>query len=138
MACSPATPAPMTKTLAGARVPAAVVSIGRMRPIASAPISTALYPAIVACEESASIDCAFVVRGTSSIAKAVTLRPVRAARRSPEAAGARKLTSAAPSRSWPASSGVGRCTLRTRSAPSASAAVPTMVAPAASYSASGT
>ena len=42
MAESPATPAPTTKTLAEATVPAAVMSIGNMRGKASAASSTAL------------------------------------------------------------------------------------------------
>ena len=41
IACRPATPAPSTSTLAGLIVPAAVVSIGKKRPISSAAISTA-------------------------------------------------------------------------------------------------
>ena len=41
-ACSPATPAPMTKTLAGATVPAAVIIIGKARPNSAAASSTAL------------------------------------------------------------------------------------------------
>ena len=42
IACSPATPAPSTNTLAGASVPAAVVSIGKRRGDAAAATSTAL------------------------------------------------------------------------------------------------
>src|SRR4029077_5269667 len=41
MACSPATPAPMTNTFAGDTVPAAVVSIGRNLGSAPAPMSAA-------------------------------------------------------------------------------------------------
>ena len=41
MACSPATPAPMTKTLAGATVPAAVIIIGKPLPKAYAASITA-------------------------------------------------------------------------------------------------
>ena len=59
---------------AGAIVPAAVVSIGRNRGRCSAPSSTALYPETVACDESASIDCARVVRGIDSIANPSTPR----------------------------------------------------------------
>ena len=40
--------------------------------------TTALYPATVACEESASIDCARVIRGIDSIAKPMT--PARRSR----------------------------------------------------------
>jgi hypothetical protein len=42
MACRPATPAPITSTLAGRMVPAAVVSMGKKRPLRSAAISAAL------------------------------------------------------------------------------------------------
>ena len=42
MACSPATPAPITNTRAGVIVPAAVVSMGKNRGSVSAAISTAL------------------------------------------------------------------------------------------------
>ena len=42
IACSPATPAPMTSTVAGRIVPAAVISIGKKRGRALAAISTAL------------------------------------------------------------------------------------------------
>ena len=72
MACSPATPAPMTKTRAGVMVPAAVVIMGKMRMDVSAARSTALYPQIVPMEESASMLCARVVRGTSSTENALT------------------------------------------------------------------
>src|SRR5688500_4602323 len=47
-----------------------------MRGTRSAAISTALYPATVACEDSASMLCARVMRGISSIENAVA--PVRA------------------------------------------------------------
>jgi hypothetical protein len=68
MACRPATPAPSTSTFAAVSVPAAVVIIGKMRGVWFAASSTALYPARFAIELSASIDCARVMRGTSSIA----------------------------------------------------------------------
>src|SRR5579884_1137726 len=42
IACSPATPAPSTSTVAGRIVPAAVISIGKNRPISVAAINTAL------------------------------------------------------------------------------------------------
>src|SRR5208283_3821590 len=48
IACSPATPQPITNTRAGVTVPAAVVSMGKMRGWDSAASSTALYPATVA------------------------------------------------------------------------------------------
>ena len=42
IACSPATPAPITRTRAGVIVPAAVVSIGKILGSVSAAINTAL------------------------------------------------------------------------------------------------
>ena len=42
MACSPATPAPMTNTRAGVSVPPAVIIMGNIRGSAAAAISTAL------------------------------------------------------------------------------------------------
>jgi hypothetical protein len=55
MAWRPATPAPRISARAGARVPAAVESMGRIFPNSTAPTSTALYPATVACELSTSM-----------------------------------------------------------------------------------
>ena len=52
-------------------VPAAVVSMGKSFGSVSAAMITALYPQTVAIEESASIDCARVVRGISSTEKAI-------------------------------------------------------------------
>ena len=72
IACKPATPAPMMSTRPGVIVPAAVVSIGKMRGNVSAAMITALYPQIVPIEESASMLCARVVRGINSTAKEVT------------------------------------------------------------------
>ena len=69
IACRPATPAPITSTLAGATVPAAVISMGKNFGSRSAASSTALYPPTVLCEDKASIDCARVMRGIDSIAK---------------------------------------------------------------------
>src|SRR3989442_6947831 len=66
MACRPATPAPMTRTRVGATVPAAVIIIGNNLPIRPAAMTTALYPAADACEESASIDRAPDIRGRNS------------------------------------------------------------------------
>ena len=42
IACSPATPAPITSTRAGVIVPAAVIIIGKARPNSAAASSTAL------------------------------------------------------------------------------------------------
>src|SRR5438874_12706196 len=53
-------------------VPAAVVSIGKILGRVSAAIKTALYPQMVPMDESASMLCARVVRGTSSTEKEVT------------------------------------------------------------------
>ena len=74
IACSPATPAPRTSTRAGASVPAAVTSIGKKRGAVFAASSTALYPATVACDESASIGWARVMRGSRMRLNAVILR----------------------------------------------------------------
>jgi hypothetical protein len=73
-ACSPATPAPRITTLAGLSVPAAVISIGKSFPSRSAAMITDLYPAMFACDESASIGCAREMRGISSMAKTVSRR----------------------------------------------------------------
>ena len=70
MAWSPATPAPSTKTRAGAMVPAAVIIIGMVRPKAWAASITARYPARLLCEESTSMLWARLMRGISSMAKA--------------------------------------------------------------------
>src|SRR5260370_15842737 len=67
MACRPATPAPITKTRPGVIVPAAVVSIGKIRGRVSAAIRTALYPQIVPMEESASMLCARSEEHTSEL-----------------------------------------------------------------------
>jgi len=69
MACRPATPAPITNARAAVNVPAAVIIIGNIRGSASAASSTALYPAIVAMDDSASMLCARVMRGTISMEK---------------------------------------------------------------------
>jgi hypothetical protein len=82
IAWRPATPAPKTRTRAGVIVPAAVMSIGKNRGSRSAAMRTALYPARFACDESASIDCASVVRGIMSTEIAPALRPAIARTRS--------------------------------------------------------
>ena len=64
----------MTSTRAGGMVPAAVIIIGNIRGSVSAAMSTALYPAMVAIEDSASMLCARVILGISSIENAVTPR----------------------------------------------------------------
>ncbi len=137
IACSPATPAPSTNARAGAIVPAAVVSIGRNFTSSAAPMSAALYPATVLCDESTSIDCAFVMRGTFSSESALMERFCSAAANSPALAGCMRATSRLPSLSRGTCSIDGRCTPSTRSASAALAASGTMVAPASTYLASG-
>ena len=114
-------------------MPAAVVSIGMKRGSRSAAISAALYPPTVACDDSASIDCARVIRGMDSIANATT--PWAASRSIPawSVSGCRKPIRTAPVRSFPASSTVGFCTLTTTSA---SHALSATVAPASVYASS--
>ncbi len=64
------------KTFAAVTVPAAVISMGNIFGSVVAASSTARYPAMVAIDESASMLCARVMRGISSMAKYDT--PVRA------------------------------------------------------------
>jgi len=63
----------MMTTLADGMVPAAVINIGKYFPSRLAASNTALYPAMFACDDNASMDCARVMRGTSSMAKELTL-----------------------------------------------------------------
>ena len=64
---------PSTSSFAGRAVPAAVISSGKNRPYTAAATSTALYPATLACEVSASIPWARdSVRGSPSRDTAVT------------------------------------------------------------------
>ena len=79
----------MTSARTGAIVPAAVMSMGKRRGTRSAARRTALYPATVAWDESASIDCARVIRGIDSIAKATTPRSRRRAMPSESVSGSR-------------------------------------------------
>ena len=97
IACRPATPAPITSTLAGATVPAAVISMGKNFGSRSAASSTALYPPTVLCEDKASIDCARVMRGIDSIAKPTIPRSDRRSIPSLSVNGSRKEISATPS-----------------------------------------
>jgi hypothetical protein len=48
------------------------MSIGMKRPYSWAAAITALYPAMLPWDESTSIACARLIRGSSSMAKAVT------------------------------------------------------------------
>ena len=70
-------------------VPAAVVIIGKKRPASRAASSAAAYPATLACDESASIAWARVIRGIASIAKLVTPAAASALFVSAEVSGAR-------------------------------------------------
>ena len=137
MACRPATPAPMTNTFAGGMVPAAVISIGKSRGSTPAALMTALYPATVAMEESASIDWARLMRGTNSMLKRVTWRAMAVASAEGASSGRRKPMTAAPdlSRAW--SDALGALTTGIRSAsPRMDGRSPVTVAPAAEYASS--
>ena len=134
----PATPAPTTTTFAGATVPAAVMRSGNIFGSRAAARRTALYPAIVAIEERASMACARVERGTSSIANAVTPASRNGRRLSGSSSGRRKPITAAPFRSRATSTGSGRFTQARRSHSARSAArFSFTAAPAAVKSASG-
>src|SRR6266511_6206304 len=137
IAWSPATPAPSTSTRAGGSVPAAVTSIGKNRPAAAAARRTALYPATVAWDDSTSMGCARVMRGSNARLKPATWRDASSATTCRSAEGWNRATSAARSRHNRASSVAGGCTLRTTSlCPNTSAAVATTDAPAARYASS--
>ena len=56
MAARPATPAPITKTLAAGTVPAAVIIIGTAFSNSATQSTTALYPAKLDWEDKTSID----------------------------------------------------------------------------------
>jgi hypothetical protein len=131
MAWSPATPAPSTSTLAGASVPAAVVSIGSSLPSSPAPRSTALYPATVAWELRTSIDWARVMRGTRSRARNVSFRAASAGTSASAGSTSSIETRVAPSGASATSAGVGRRTRGQSSTPvSASAREGSTRAPA--------
>ena len=106
-----------TSTLAGATVPAAVISMGKNFGSRSAASSTALYPPTVLCEDKASIDCARVMRGIDSIAKPTIPRSDRRSIPSLSVNGSRKEISATPSGIAATSSAVGLRTRTTTSAP---------------------
>ena len=130
IACRPATPAPITSTLAGATVPAAVISMGKNFGSRSAASSTALYPPTVLCEDKASIDCARVMRGIDSIAKPMIPRSDRRSIPSLSVNGSRKEISATPSGIAATSSALGLRTRTTTSAPEYSSGPEATVAPA--------
>ncbi|ORW70770.1 hypothetical protein AWC23_16175 [Mycobacterium saskatchewanense] len=115
-ALSPATPTPSTNTDAGFTVPAAVVIIGKNRVEHSAAHSTALSPATLAWEESASIVWARDIRGTDSIAKPVTPASRSRSPTSGRVRGARKPIRRAPAFIRLISVSVGGLTLTTTSA----------------------
>ena len=117
IACSPATPAPITNTRAGGTVPAAVIIIGKPRSKAAAPRSRrGSRPGWPGCD-STSMLCARVIRGSSSIAahvdpgsgqagtssvsprrrrRTAAARRAGSARADPGAASARRSTISAP------------------------------------------
>ncbi len=130
IACSPATPAPSTSTRAGGTVPAAVMNSGKKRGSRVAASSTQRYPATSACEVSASIDWARLIRGTSSMANAVTWACARARTTSSSAPGEQKPRVTAPGLSLATTSGRSGRTCRSTSTPAAST-VSTTSAPAA-------
>src|SRR3989338_3398345 len=78
-------------------VPAAVVSMGMSFLRLLAAMITALYPAIVLMEESASIICALEILGTASMEKALTFLAASARAISRFAMGWRNAASTAPS-----------------------------------------
>jgi hypothetical protein len=93
-------------------------------------MSTALYPATDAWDDSASIDCAREMRGTSSRLNAVTPRFARARTMSAWVAGCKKLISTAPLLMRLTSPIVGASTLSTASAsPSSAEAFSTILTP---------
>ena len=96
-----------------------------------------MYPATVACDESASIDCARVIRGTASIANATTPWACRRAMPSGSVSGSRKPISTMPGRSAATSSAPGLPTRTTASAPVRRLARSTRTMPASSYCPSG-
>ncbi len=133
IAWRPATPAPSTSALAGRIVPAAVVNMGRNLGRCPAAMRTALYPATVAWEESASIDWARVILGTSSMEIEEMRRSASLRMSAGSPRGSRKDTRIEPSARPETSSGSasdGGLTRRTMPASrSASAALGATVAP---------
>ena len=72
IACRPATPTPMTKHLRRRTVPAAVIIIGKARPIFRGGVDHRLVAGKIGLARQHVHDCARVMRGINSIAKAVT------------------------------------------------------------------
>mmetsp|Transcript_30675 Transcript_30675/g.60734 ORF Transcript_30675/g.60734 Transcript_30675/m.60734 type:complete len:228 (-) Transcript_30675:528-1211(-) len=78
IAARPATPAPSTRTLAGATFPAAVICPAKKRGNSCEASTMALYPAMFACEERISYVCARDnMRGTQSRASTLVFCAVR-------------------------------------------------------------
>ena len=132
MAARPATPAPTTRTLAGGTFPAAVTCPVKNDPNSFAASMIARYPAMLAIEDSTSRDCAREMRGTASIAMAVTPWAASCSSNRGFSAGATRLTTIAPLRISPISVASGALIFATRSAPQTFSASP-IVAPAATY-----
>ena len=133
MACNPATPEPITTTLAGRTVPAEVVIIGIPLGTWAAPNSTALYPARLSWLELTSMDWARDKRrGIMSIEMSVSPALMHADTRSGWRKGSATHTIVVPSVS-PSTSG--KPTASTNGHALTSSAEP-MVAPASMYSAS--
>ena len=130
--------APITNTFAANTVPAAVVSIGKYLAQASAASSAPLYPPMLAIDESVSMPCARVVRGTQSVANADTPRSANCRAACVLRVGISVPSHTAPRRSSaipPASRG---CTPQTKSAADSSAdRSAASVAPASVYCSSG-
>src|SRR3954471_14485976 len=124
------------KTRAAVRVPAAVISIGNMRGRWSAAMRTPLYPAIVAIDESASMLCARVIRGISSIENAIAPASASVRIASGVPSGSANPITVWPRRSRPASAGVERTWSR-MSADEKTASRGASDAPAASYALDG-
>jgi hypothetical protein len=94
-----------------------------------------LYPDTVACDDSASIDCARVIRGIDSIANATTPRPASRSIPSRSVKGCKNPISTWPSRSRSASASSGFWTFATASTSAHGSS--TIRPPASSYDASG-
>src|SRR5690606_25618881 len=130
-AARPATPPPMTNTVAGGVFPAAVTCPANMPPYSAAASTTARYPATFESVLSTSSACAREMRGTASSASAVTPWSARRCTRPGSFAGPSIATRVAPGRRSATCASVGAFTAVTTSAPHAVAAS-TIVAPAAS------
>src|SRR5262245_25483268 len=87
-------------------------------------------------EESASIDCARVVRGISSTAKAVSCRDITGSSAAGSSKGLRKPMTTVPAFSFSKSEGSGRLTQASTSAPESRDTRSVNAAPAALYSSS--